>query len=132
MPHDIPSRHGAEELIDLNDLRIFAYVASLASFSLAAQALDIHKSSASRGIARLEALLGAPLIERTTRKVTLTPRGIQLRDRCVEILSRINETVESLTSLGAPAASRVRTGTGRPSPAQELGRHGFLHAVALR
>jgi DNA-binding transcriptional LysR family regulator len=132
MPRDFSSRHGAEELIDLNDLRIFAYVASLASFSLAAEALNIHKSSASRGIARLEALLGAPLIERTTRKVALTQRGIELRDRCVEILSRINETVASLTSLGAPAASRARTGAARPSPARLTGRHGFLGAAELR
>ncbi|MDM0014790.1 LysR family transcriptional regulator [Variovorax sp. J22P168] len=50
--------------IDLNDLRIFAYVGSLASFSLAADALQIHKSSVSRSISRLEALLGTPLLQR--------------------------------------------------------------------
>jgi DNA-binding transcriptional LysR family regulator len=108
MPPDISPRHDTEELLDLNDLRVFAYVASLASFSLAAQALNVHKSSVSRSIARLEALIGAALIERTTRKVALTQRGLQLHDRCLEILTRINETIASMMSLNASAARRVR------------------------
>jgi DNA-binding transcriptional LysR family regulator len=87
------SRQPAEKLIDLNDLRVFAYVASLASFSLAADALNVHKSSVSRSIARLEMALETPLLQRTTRKVLLTGRGIALKERCDEILSRINETI---------------------------------------
>lgn len=83
----------AEKLIDLNDLRIFAYVASLSSFSLAADALQIHKSSVSRSISRLEAMLETPLLQRTTRKVLLTQRGVDLGERCVELLSKINETI---------------------------------------
>lgn len=88
-----PSRQTAERMIDLNDLRVFAYVASLASFSLAADALKIHKSSVSRSIARLETTLKTPLFQRTTRKVRLTLNGIALNERCIEILSRINETI---------------------------------------
>ncbi|MDM0032884.1 LysR family transcriptional regulator [Variovorax sp. J22P271] len=80
-------------MIDLNDLRIFAYVASLASFSSAADALQIHKSSVSRSVSRLETMLAAPLLQRTTRKVLLTPRGMALKESCVEILSRIHETI---------------------------------------
>jgi hypothetical protein len=93
MQNSILSTQTAEKLIDLNDLRVFAYVASLASFSLAATALSIHKSSVSRSIARLEVALKTPLLQRTTRKVLLTARGIALKERCVEILSRINETI---------------------------------------
>ncbi|MDM0020706.1 LysR family transcriptional regulator [Variovorax saccharolyticus] len=80
-------------MLDLNDLRIFAYVASLASFSSAADALQIHKSSVSRSISRLEKMLQTSLIHRTTRKVLLTEHGIQLKERCVEMLSRVNETI---------------------------------------
>ncbi|MBO9515688.1 MAG: LysR family transcriptional regulator [Variovorax sp.] len=121
MPEGLPSRHGAEELIDLNDLRVFAYVASLASFSLAADALNIHKSSVSRSIARLETLLGTPLIERTTRKVELTRRGVALKDNCVEILSRVSETIEYMTSFSSPSARHPGTRssrTGRALPKQ--------------
>jgi DNA-binding transcriptional LysR family regulator len=93
MQNDVPSSHAAESMIDLNDLRIFAYVASLASFSSAAEALQIHKSSVSRSVTRLEAMFKAPLLQRTTRKVVLTPRGLALKGHCVEILSRITETI---------------------------------------
>jgi len=80
-------------LIDLNDLRVFAYVASLASFSLAADALRIHKSSVSRSIARLETMLETPLLPRTTRKVLLTRHGIALKEDCDDILSLVNRTI---------------------------------------
>lgn len=88
-------------MIDLNDLRIFAYVASLTSFSLAAEALQIHKSSVSRSITRLEAMLATPLLQRTTRKVLLTQRGIDLRERCLEPLSRIDETMRWISGVEA-------------------------------
>jgi molybdenum-dependent DNA-binding transcriptional regulator ModE len=92
MQIDVSTSH-AQPMIDLNDLRIFAYVASLASFSSAAEALQIHKSSVSRSVTRLEAMFQAPLLQRTTRKVVLTPRGLALKLHCVEILSRITETI---------------------------------------
>ncbi len=116
MHSQVSSGQGAEEMLDLNDLRIFAYVAALASFTLAAEALSIHKSSVSRSVARLEALLGTPLIDRTSRKVELTRRGIALRANCIEILSRISDTIDTLKAPGEArgrsyavhAASRLR------------------------
>jgi DNA-binding transcriptional LysR family regulator len=113
MQNSILSRQTAEKMIDLNDLRVFAYVASLASFSLAADALRIHKSSVSRSIARLESTLEASLLERPTRKIRLTRRGIALNERCVEILSRINETIGYAGNVDAEARERftVRIGT---------------------
>lgn len=97
MLDSIQSQGTTAELIDMNDLRVFAYVASFASFSLAADALNIHKSSVSRSIARLETVLETPLIQRTTRKVELTRRGMALRERCVEIVSRVNETIKYMS-----------------------------------
>jgi DNA-binding transcriptional LysR family regulator len=88
--------HGSQptaDLIDLNDLRVFAYVASLASFSLAAVALRMHKSSVSRSIARLETALDKSLIYRTTRTVRLTRHGMALKKPCDDVLTRINETI---------------------------------------
>ncbi|MDQ0028095.1 DNA-binding transcriptional LysR family regulator [Variovorax paradoxus] len=81
------------DLLDLNDLRIFTYVAVLYSFSAAADELGIHKSSVSRSIMRLETLMGTPLLNRTTRKVKLTRAGNVLKDRGVEIMKRIGETI---------------------------------------
>ena len=78
-------------MLDLNDLRVFAYVASLKSFSLAADELEINKSSVSRSISRLERMLNAPLLQRTTRKVHLTHYGTALQQRCDEMLTRVGE-----------------------------------------
>ena len=118
-----PFRHMADKMIDLNDLRIFAYVASLGSFSSAADALQIHKSSVSRSIARLEAMLEEPLLQRTTRKVLLTQRGIDLKERCVEMLARVNETIGYVGSIDdtAPQSLPVRSGSGALSGPKGMG-----------
>jgi LysR family transcriptional activator of dmlA len=88
------------DLLDLNDLRIFTYVAVLYSFSAAADELGISKSSVSRSIARLEALMKTPLLNRTTRKVKLTRAGSVLKDRGVEIMKRVGETIGYVGDLG--------------------------------
>jgi len=93
MHHQIPSTQETGILGDLNDLRVFAFVASYGSFSLAAAALRLHKSSVSRSVARLEGMLDAQLLERTTRKVVLTQRGAALNAECVEILARVDEAI---------------------------------------
>jgi DNA-binding transcriptional LysR family regulator len=94
---EIKSTQMAKGPVDLNDLRVFAYVASLSSFSSAAEALQLHKSSVSRSIARLETMLEAPLLQRTTRKVMLTRRGVELNAHCIEMLSRVDEAIGKVT-----------------------------------
>lgn len=88
------------DLLDLNDLRIFTYVAVLYSFSAAADELGISKSSVSRSIVRLETLMGTPLLNRTTRKVKLTRAGNVLKDRGVDIMKRIGESIGHVGDLG--------------------------------
>ena len=63
--------------MDLNLLTLFEAVARTASFSAAARELGLPKSSASRGLARLEDQLGVQLLFRTTRHVSLTSAGIR-------------------------------------------------------
>jgi DNA-binding transcriptional LysR family regulator len=60
---------------DLNDILVFARVAELGSFTSAAQRLALPKSTVSERVARLEARLGARLLERSTRKLRLTEVG---------------------------------------------------------
>lgn len=90
---------GTIEPLDLNHLRVFDRVASLASFSAAARALGLPKSNVSRGVAKLEATLGARLFQRTTRNVVLTPAGEALKERCAALLTGIDETVDYISSL---------------------------------
>lgn len=60
------------EQFDANDLLIFARVADAASFSRAAEQLGLPKSTVSRRVSLLEERLGERLIQRTTRRLTLT------------------------------------------------------------
>jgi DNA-binding transcriptional LysR family regulator len=86
--------------MDLNDLRTFATVAELASFSRAAEQLGLAKGRVSTSVQRLEARLGTRLLHRTTRSVRLTPDGERFLERCKELLTE----AEHLQSMFRPAA----------------------------
>ena len=99
-------------MLDLNDLRVFERVAALRSFSAAARALGLPKSSVSRGVARLEAGLGTRLLQRTTREVVLTEPGRLLQKRCAGILAHIAEATDQVASLGAEPRGHLRVSAG--------------------
>ncbi len=60
---------------DLNDMLYFAEVAERGGFAAAGRALGLPKSRLSRRVAELEAQLGVRLLQRTTRKLSLTQAG---------------------------------------------------------
>src|SRR5471032_821734 len=66
--------------IDPGDLLLFARIVECGSFSLAAQRVQLPKSTVSRRISQLEAQLGERLLQRTTRKLALTEFGASLLD----------------------------------------------------
>lgn len=67
---------------DLNDLLYFAEVVDRGGFAAAGRALGIPKSRLSRRVADLEARLGVRLLQRTTRKLSLTAVGEQYHRHC--------------------------------------------------
>ena len=68
---------------DLNDLLYFAEVVDRGGFAAAGRALGIPKSRLSRRVAELEARLGVRLLQRSTRKLSLTAVGEQYHRHCV-------------------------------------------------
>ncbi len=82
---------------DLNDIAVFVKVAQLGSFSRAAQALGMPVSTVSRKVASLEDQLGVTLMQRTTRKLSLTAQGRSYFDQCSEPLSRLFDAESALT-----------------------------------
>jgi DNA-binding transcriptional LysR family regulator len=94
--------------MDLNRLDVFEAVARTRSFSGGARELGIPKSSASRGIARLEADLGVQLLLRTTRQVSLTAAGTALYDRVAPLLGSVKAALGELPEREEEPAGELR------------------------
>ena len=93
------------------EMEVFARVVELGGFSAAARAFRMSPSAVSKLVARLEARLGVRLINRSTRKLQLTPEGTAYYDRSIRILDDIN-TAEREAAVGA---TRV-VATTEPTP----------------
>lgn len=71
--------------------RVFARIAELKSFHLAAESLGLSNTYVSTLLRQLEMQLGSRLLARTTRKVQLTSDGQLFYPRCVELLAELDE-----------------------------------------
>lgn len=92
----------------LTALRIFLRVAELNSFSKAAAALGISKSAVSKHLTALEEHLGARLLYRTTRQVSLSEEGQSYLERARRILEDIDEADQAVSSLKAEPRGTLR------------------------
>jgi len=73
----------------LTDIAIFVKVVELSSFTAAAEALEMSQPVVSKAITRLEEKLGARLLNRTTRRLSLTEAGSELYRRSAQALGEI-------------------------------------------
>ena len=92
----------------LQSMRVFAKVVEQGSFARAAQAMDMSNAVVTRHVADLEEHLGTRLLNRTTRKLSLTETGNAYLERVLQILQEI-EDAEAIAS----AHSTKPTGTLR-------------------
>jgi DNA-binding transcriptional LysR family regulator len=76
----------------LDAMEAFAKVVALGSYAEAGRALGLTRSAVSKAVMELEQLLGARLLDRTTRRVGPTEAGLAYYERCVDILASIEET----------------------------------------
>jgi DNA-binding transcriptional LysR family regulator len=87
-------------LDDLVSMAMFARVVETASFTAAADALGVSKSAVSKRVAALEERLGARLLHRTTRRLSLTPDGARLHERCLHMLRAVDDAAELVQADG--------------------------------
>lgn len=112
-------------MADLNDIGVFVRVAQLGSFSRAAHALGMPVSTVSRRVTALEEALGVTLIQRSTRKLSLTAQGRAYYEQCSEPLNELHDAERALTQ-----AQREPEGLLRISVPVILGQAPFLKFVS--
>jgi DNA-binding transcriptional LysR family regulator len=93
---------------DLNDLFFFAQVVDKGGFTAAARALGIPKSRLSRRVAQLEERLGVRLMQRTTRRFTLTEVGEIYHRHCVAMLGEAEAAEEAVNHLSDRPRGTIR------------------------
>ncbi|OUS02439.1 hypothetical protein A9Q81_08630 [Gammaproteobacteria bacterium 42_54_T18] len=89
----------------------FVQVVDTGGFSAAARATGASKGHISQQISRLEDRLGARLLNRTTRKISLTDVGEEFYDRCTRIIEELDEAERSVSSLQSEAKGILRIST---------------------
>jgi DNA-binding transcriptional LysR family regulator len=94
--------------MDLNDIVVFTKVAETKSFTGAADALGLPKSTVSRKLAQLEERLGVRLVQRTTRKLALTDIGEMYYERCARIVHDVTAAEQLVTDMQATPRGRLR------------------------
>lgn len=102
------------------ELEVFVRVVELGGLSAAARACRMTPSAVSKLVARLEARLGARLINRSTRALQLTPEGCLYYERGVRILADLDEAERGAAATETPSG-RLRINSNVP-----FGRHVLL------
>lgn len=110
-------------------LRLYVSIAEHSSLSAAARALSLSPSTVTLGLQRLEERVGARLVTRTTRRLSLTEEGERFLGDCRRILADLDEAMDGLADRG-PLQGEIRV-----TATNDLGRNrlaplidGFLKA----
>lgn len=92
----------------IDRFRVFVRVVDAASFTRAAAALGLPRSSVSAAVADLEERVGARLLHRTTRKVAPTQDGVAFYERCLRLIEDVAETEELFRRDGRKPSGKLR------------------------
>lgn len=89
-------------------MQVFTRVVEMNSFTQAAESLGMPRATVTTTIQALERHLRVRLLNRTTRKLSLTPDGAAYYERCLRILADVEEAEASFTDGGRGPAGRLR------------------------
>ncbi|MFS4094402.1 LysR substrate-binding domain-containing protein [Streptomyces sp. AF1A] len=102
--------NGKRRQSSLSQLRAFAAVAEHLHFRDAAAAIGMSQPALSGAVSALEETLGVTLLERTTRKVLLSPAGERLAVRAKAVLDEVGALLEEAEAVRAPFTGVLRLG----------------------
>jgi DNA-binding transcriptional LysR family regulator len=95
-------------MLDLNDIALFVQVVRSGSFAEAARRLGVPSNTVSRRVQALEQHLGTRLLQRSTRKLTLTSAGEEFNARCADAVAGLFEAGQELSSGSQEPSGLVR------------------------
>ncbi|MFW0753967.1 LysR family transcriptional regulator [Pseudomonas sp. H11T01] len=95
-------------MLDLNDIAMFVQVVRSGSFAEAARRLGLPPNTVSRRVQQLEAHLGTRLLQRSTRKLTLTSAGQSFHERCTGAVDGLLEAGQELMTGSSEPSGLVR------------------------
>ncbi|MFN8955495.1 MAG: LysR family transcriptional regulator [Burkholderiales bacterium] len=95
-------------MLDLNQMALFVQVVQAGSFAEAARRLGLPPTTLSRQVAQLEDSLQARLLQRTTRKLSLTDAGRTLFDRCAAQIEALTDAADALSGDTNTPKGRIR------------------------
>ena len=93
-------------------LRVFVRIAEAGAFSKAADALGVPRPTASKLVQDLERHLQVKLLQRTTRRVSVTPEGVAYYERAVRLLGDLAEMDEGAAGARVQPRGRLRVDIG--------------------
>lgn len=96
----------------IQGMRVFARVVETGSFTRAAESLDMPKGSATKLLQQLETRLKVKLLNRTTRRVTVTPDGAAYYERASRLLNDLDEMEAAMTLAQGKPGGRLRVDVG--------------------
>jgi len=96
--------------INFRDLRYLVAVADHQHFGRAAAACFVSQPTLSTQIKKLEEYLGVQLVERTSKRVIVTPIGRSISDRARRILGEVDDMVDAARAAGDPMSGDLRLG----------------------
>ncbi|WP_332738414.1 LysR family transcriptional regulator [Hydrogenophaga sp.] len=103
----------------IQSIRVFARVVEAGTFTKAAESLDLPKGTVTKLVQHLESRLKVKLLNRTTRRVTVTPDGAAYYERTVRVLNDLDDIEASMTNAQASPSGRLRVDVGT-SVAREI------------
>ena len=89
-------------------IRAFTKVVQAGGFAAAAREMGLSRSVVNRSVINLENELATQLLRRSTRHVTPTDTGLAFHDRCLHILSELDEAMSAVTDIQEKPAGRLR------------------------
>jgi DNA-binding transcriptional LysR family regulator len=95
-------------IADLNLVSVFLAVAEAKNFRLAAERLGVTRSAVSQAIRKMEDQMGLALVQRTTRSVSLTEAGLDLRERVAPAMAEVELALSTARDLPGQPTGQLR------------------------